>query len=456
MKEEKFTNILGEIDEKYVAEVFEETKAKRILPFKKIVAIAACICLLLASATIVIAEVFDIGFNKFNEKIDLTYKNIYGQEITLDYTAEAYVLDYDVKFHSLDSFGPMEELKKGIDRQGKRIMHVSELPPEHREQFIETYGAESAEVDVLGEHLSMKTFENREAALEYVGFDGFEFPDYGIDDETAEVYLYGYSSSELTSLYVNLSDKLINLYEEPNIVFSYSAHVSFGESTEAYVLDYDVKFHSLDSFGPMEELKKGIDRQGKRIMHVSELPPEHREQFIETYGAESAEVDVLGEHLSMKTFENREAALEYVGFDGFEFPDYGIDDETAEVYLYGYSSSELTSLYVNLSDKLINLYEEPNIVFSYSAHVSFGESNWDGHVPYAGFEGDTFSEERFTSENGIEYLVVRRIGEDGLTKEIRSFLIKDDILYEAYMIDYQYEENLENYTDFIHNWANFY
>ena len=312
MKEEKFTNILGEIDEKYVAEVFEETKAKRILPFKKIVAIAACICLLLASATIVIAEVFDIGFNKFNEKIDLTYKNIYGQEITLDYTAEA------------------------------------------------------------------------------------------------------------------------------------------------YVLDYDVKFHSLDSFGPMEELKKGIDRQGKRIMHVSELPPEHREQFIETYGAESAEVDVLGEHLSMKTFENREAALEYVGFDGFEFPDYGIDDETAEVYLYGYYSSELTSLYVNLSDKLINLYEEPNIVFSYSAHVSFGESNWDGHVPYAGFEGDTFSEERFTSENGIEYLVVRRIGEDGLTKEIRSFLIKDDILYEAYMIDYQYEENLENYTDFIHNWANFY
>lgn len=312
MKEEKFTKILGEIDEKYIAEVFEEEKARKVIPFKKWVAIAACICLLLASATVVIAEVFDIGFNKFNEKIDLTFENIYGEEITLDYTAETYVLDYDVKFHSLDSFGPMEELKKGIDRQGKRIMHASELPPEYREQFIETYGEESAEVDVLGEHFYKKSFGNREAALEYVGFNGFEFPDYGLSDEQAEVYLYGFSSSELTVL---------------------------------------------------------------------------------------------------------------------------------KIYI---------------SDMLINLAEEPNIVFSYSAEVVFDDSLWNGFGPYSGFEGDTFSEERYTNKNGIEYLVVRRIGEDGLTKEIRSFLIKDDILYEAYMIDYQYEENLENYTDFIHNWANFY
>lgn len=312
MKEEKFTKALGEIDEKYVAEVFDEGKTKKVIPFKKWVAIAACICLLLASATVVIAKAFDIEFNKYNEKLDYTFENVYGQEIKLDYIAETYTLDYDIDFHSLDSFGPMEEMKKGIDSQGKRIMHVSELPPEYREQFIETYGEERAEIAVLGEHLYKKSFGNREAALEYVGFNGFEFPDYGLNDEQAEVYLYGFSSNELTVL----------------------------------------KFY--------------------------------------------------------------------------------------------------------ISDMFINLDEEPNIVFSYSAEVVFDDSLWNGFGPYAGFEGDTFSEERFTSENGIEYLVVRRIGEDGLTKEIRSFLIKNDILYEAFMIDYQYEENLEDYMDFIHNWADFY
>lgn len=312
MKAEDFIFAINETSDKYITEPFEENKTGKAVQFKKWAALAACICLILASATVVIAEVFDIEFNSFSERINHTYENIYGKEIKVDYVAEKYTLDYDIGFYSLDYFGPMEELKKGIDSKGKRIMHASELPPEHREQFIETYEAEYAEVDVLGEHFYIKSFGNREAALKYVGFDGFEFPDYGLNDERAEVYLYGFSSSELTTLKIYISDMLINLDEEPNIVFSYSAEVVFDDS-----------------------------------------------------------------------------------FSG-------------------------------------------------------------GFGPYCGFEGDTFSEERYTNKNGIEYLVVKRIGEDGLTKEIRSFLIKNDILYGAYMIDYQYQENLEEYEDFIHNWADFY
>ena len=312
MKKEEFAAAFGEIKDEYITEILNEGKAKKVIPFKKFIAIAACICILFASATVVIAEVFDIEFNSFSERINRTYENRFGQEVKDEYIAEKYTLDYDIDFHSPDSFGPMEELKKGIDRQGKRIMHASELPPEYREEFIETYGKEFAEVAVLGEHFYMKTFGNKEAALEYVGFNSFEFPDYGINDEKAEVYLYGFSSDELTVLKIYISDMLINLDEEPNIVFSYSAEVAFDESLST------------------------------------------------------------------------------------------------------------------------------------------------GFGPYGGFEGDTFSEERYTNKNGIEYLVVKRIGEDELTKEICSFLIKNDILYGAHMIDYQYEEDLEEYTDFIHNWADFY
>jgi len=62
MKEEKFTKILGEIDEKYVNEVMEESKPRRFVPFKKWAALAACFCIIAISATVVVAEVFDIKF----------------------------------------------------------------------------------------------------------------------------------------------------------------------------------------------------------------------------------------------------------------------------------------------------------------------------------------------------------------------------------------------------------
>ena len=63
-------------------------------------------------------------------------------------------------------------------------------------------------------------------------------------------------------------------------------------------------------------------------------------------------------------------------------------------------------------------------------------------------------------KNGNEYLVVKCMTAEGEIRRINAFIIKDDILYEACMeVSWALKrvtENLEDYMDFIHDWANFY
>ncbi|MBR3953310.1 MAG: hypothetical protein IKJ82_06880 [Oscillospiraceae bacterium] len=130
MKEEKFTKILGEIDEKYVAEVFEETKAKRILPFKKIVAIAACICLLIAGTTVAIG-----GMNKVNY-------------------STSYEFDFQADFFSYDVFG------EGMDDFKGKF-------------FARPY--------------YQRSYENSTEAMKVLGYDGIIIPDLGIEEKYSKI-----------------------------------------------------------------------------------------------------------------------------------------------------------------------------------------------------------------------------------------------------------------------------
>ncbi|MBQ7123009.1 MAG: hypothetical protein IJO01_00140 [Oscillospiraceae bacterium] len=306
MKKEKFTEMIGEIDETFVAEVFEEKKPGRIIPFKKIIAVAACICLFAAMATVVIAEVFDIGFMKiFGSRDDITGK----------YEAEGYVLTLDIGKHSTDLVGAMEELRNGIDRQSTRIMYASEISdPVEREKFIERNGR-SAVINVYGNHFYEKSFGNREAALEYIGFDGIKLPDTILDQERVLVTLYGYSGDELTELKIAVFDT----------------------------------HHGID---------------------------------------------------------------------------------------------------------------EPDISFYYKAKLYFDNAERTDTIQFLGDENETFIEERYTNENGNEYLVVKCMTAEGEIRRVNAFIIKDDILYEACMeVSWALKrvtENLEDYMDFIHDWANFY
>ena len=63
MKEERFTKILGEIDDEFITEVHSEEKSARIVPIKKWLALAACICLLAVSGIVVIAKMSDMTYN---------------------------------------------------------------------------------------------------------------------------------------------------------------------------------------------------------------------------------------------------------------------------------------------------------------------------------------------------------------------------------------------------------
>ena len=312
MKTEDFVFAMNETADKFITEPFEEAKERKIIRFRKWAAVAACICLVLASATVVAAEVFDIGFNLFREEIDYTVENFNGEKLRLDYVAEKYELKYDVDFYSPDSFGPMEDMKKGIDSQTQRIMYASEI-----------------------------------------------------------------------------SD------------------------------------------------------------------PAEREKFIERNGY-SAVIDVYGEHFYEKFFGNVEKAFECLGSDIFEFPDYGLNHKNAVLTLHGYSSDELTGLEMTLIDKYVDSETEPNIVLSYSARVHFAESDWQARIEFTGNEGDTFTSERYNNKNGNEYLVVRCRNAEGNTTFLRAFLIKNDIIYEASMYDGFGDDDIEKYEDFIHNWANFY
>lgn len=306
MKAEDFVFAINETSDKFITEPFEENKTGKAVPFKKWAALAACICLILASATVVIAEVFDIGFMKiFDSRDDITGK----------YETEGYVLTLDIGKHSTDLVGAMEELRNGIDRQSTRIMYASEISdPVEREKFIERNGR-SAVINVFGNHFYEKSFGNREAALEYIGFDGIKLPDTILDQERVLVTLNGYSGDELT------------------------------------------------------ELKIAV-------------------------------------------FDNH----------------HGID--------------------------------EPDISFYYKAKLYFDNAEKTDTIPFLGDENETFIEERYTNENGNEYLVVKCMTAEGEIRRINAFIIKDDILYEACMeVSWALKrvtENLEYYMDFIHDWANFY
>ena len=306
MKAEDFIFAINETSDKFISEPFEESKTGKAVAFKKWAALAACICLIFACATVVIAEVFDIGFMKILGSRD---------DIAGKYEAEGYVLTLDIGKHSTDLVGAMEELRNGIDRQSTRIMYASEISdPVEREKFIERNGR-SAVINVSGNHFYEKSFGNREAALEYIGFDGIKLPDTILDQERVLVTLNGYSGDELTELKIAVFDT----------------------------------HHGID---------------------------------------------------------------------------------------------------------------EPDISFYYKAKLYFDNAEKTDTTQFLGDENETFIEERYTNENGNEYLVVKCMTAEGEIRRVNAFIIKDDILYEACMeVSWALKrvtENLEDYMDFIHDWANFY
>ena len=211
MKTEDFVFAMNETADKFITEPFEEAKEGKIIRFRKWAAVAACICLVLASATVVAAEVFDIGFNLLQRE---------RNDRNGTYTAEGYVLDFEIGTHPQESVGAMEEMKYVLD--------------------FNRYGSEYGGIDRLGNHSYGKHFGDLKTAFEYMDFYDFEMPDLNLRNEYISVWLSGYSGEELTSLSVNVYDNTHEI-DEPHVILRYGAKLYFegNETTEtiSYVGD---------------------------------------------------------------------------------------------------------------------------------------------------------------------------------------------------------------------------
>ncbi len=153
MKKEEFIDLFADIDEEYILKAHESRKKRKIISSKKWFAFIAAIIILGATATVVIAEAFNIKFDTTPQKIVDENRNViehsrYG----ITYIAENV---------------PPEEF-------GEDIQKISEELNEAWETHL------NCDFNNCYEHgdLSVsKRFVNISEALEYIGCERVEIPD---------------------------------------------------------------------------------------------------------------------------------------------------------------------------------------------------------------------------------------------------------------------------------------
>ena len=139
MREEKFTGILGEINEEYINEVLSEEKPRKILPFRKWAALAACICILAVSGVAVIAEMSDMSYN----------------------------IEQDV-----------------VMRLGPRDRNVSNIEVTVNLEEISKREINREVVKDFKNGVRTLYFDTAAEAEEYIGYDKLVFPDFGLEEST--------------------------------------------------------------------------------------------------------------------------------------------------------------------------------------------------------------------------------------------------------------------------------
>lgn len=173
MKEEKFTKILGEIDEEFIAEVHSEEKSAKIVPIKKWLALAACICLLAVSGVAVAAEMIEFKFLGNSEN---NYETPFGRE----YTVYSYKIDrielvylpesvFGERFHELE-----ERLSNVTDFSGGCSECLKKAPESCK--FHKGYG-----------HYSTVFYDSPAEAANLIGYEKLIVPD--IEGEHDATYL---------------------------------------------------------------------------------------------------------------------------------------------------------------------------------------------------------------------------------------------------------------------------
>jgi len=260
LKEERFTKILGEIDEEFIAEVHSEEKTAKIVPIKKWLALAACICLLAVSGVAVVAQMIEFKFLGNSENI---YKTNYGREYTVySYNieeAEPVYLPESVfgeRFHELE-----ERLSRVTDFSGGCSKCLKTAP--NSCDFHKTYG-----------HYSTVFYDSPAEAASLIGYEKLIVPD--VKGEHAATFLnvsgnkdkFSISDINMHSSYlhegigINITADM--LVENPYIIKHYGS--GFG---------YHVPVKSEESYVTL--------KNGEQCLMVKTVPVDSEDILITSY-----------------------------------------------------------------------------------------------------------------------------------------------------------------------------
>lgn len=260
MKEEKFTKILGEIDEKYINEVILETKPRRILPFKKWAAIAACICLLMASGIVVVAEIIGIKFLGNSEEI---IKPFYGREYTsYQYnieTEEPVYLPRSVfgeRFHELE-----ERLSRVTDFSGGCSECLKTAP--NACSHCKIYGI-----------YSTVFYDSPAEAIDLIGYEKLIFPDIEGEHEATHLHVSG-NKDEFSAYSVNVYSSYLREGIEISIGADMLIENSYIRSNYGSGFGYSVPVKSEESYVTLEN--------GEQCLMVKTFPVDSEDIIATSY-----------------------------------------------------------------------------------------------------------------------------------------------------------------------------
>ena len=217
MKSEEFIDIIGGIDEEYILKAHEERKTAKIIPMKKIFALVAALIILAATATVVIAKVFDIRFD------DTEKAKFYQDGIEVEHTR--YSIMYDSEEIRIDEFS--EEVQKNFKELAVNWEELLNCPK----------GTDCPEHEPL--HYNRDFLELSEA-IDYIGCERIKIPDQRLrihqisvsqSDYHISLHYYGESTEIDFSVHAMAEINAKERHEDGISKFSF---VITGEETEFY------------------------------------------------------------------------------------------------------------------------------------------------------------------------------------------------------------------------------
>lgn len=168
MNNSRFENALNNIDDELISKAAFDTPKKQKHPLFKISPVAACLCLLLCTITVLAAT-------GLGTKIIITYTG----RVNSDYKESGYLLEADIiKFDTASFSKEVNQLSDAIIQQIEEYQpYYSYLPNNYVKHFSSSYDA-----------------------ISYIGLDCLNQPDLGLEEQQTSLNVMGNESGDILQL----------------------------------------------------------------------------------------------------------------------------------------------------------------------------------------------------------------------------------------------------------------